>query len=198
MALINYTGSITLRDTKGSALTFQELDTNFDYINSGTTNGTYVPYETVRPLFQNNGDGFGNIIVGLVSPNLLGGITASQIVTLDSNSSPSELNFVTASMNNSGSFLGVALETKGPNDSIQILTEGYYSVYSTGATSNQGYLVSPATVAGVPVFFSGSYITVNRPGTLALTRPLGFCINTETSPDGLKYIKFSPSSFTLS
>lgn len=199
MSLINYTGSITLRQTKGSALTFQELDTNFNYLNSGSIIGTYLPYSEIQPLLLNNGDGFGNVIVGQVSPNMAGGgIIASQLVTLDvaSPPNPNELNFVTASVSNSGSFLGVALETKNPGEPIKILTEGYYSVYSSGSTGN-GYLIGSSTIAGSSIYFSGSFATLTKPGTAALTRPLGFCLNTQTNPNEIKYIKFSPSSHTL-
>jgi hypothetical protein len=196
MALINYTGSITLRQTKGSALTFQELDTNFNYLNSGSIGGTYLPYTTIiqQNLLINNGDGFGNILVGTVSSTL--SITASQLVTLDTTASPSELKFVTASLNNSGSFLGIALETKAAGQEIKVLTEGYYSVYSN-ASATPGFFSGTATIAGVPIYFSGSSVTTTKPATAALTRPLGFCLNTEPNLNQIKYIKFSPSSFTL-
>jgi hypothetical protein len=197
MALVNYTGSITLRQVKGSALTFTELDTNFTYLNTGSTAGTYTPFNTIKPLLAGNGDGFGNVIEGLVAPGLSSGITASQLVTLDITSN-NPLYFVTASLNNSGSFIGVALETKSPSETIRILTEGYYSVFSSGSIVTPGYFKDNLSIAGSPVFFSGSYVTLTKPATAALTRPLGFCFNTEfVDPNQLKYIKFSPSSFTL-
>lgn len=195
MALINYTGSITLREIKGAALTFQELDTNFVYLNSGSIAGTITPYSTIQPLLINNGDGFGNVLVGNVSPTL--SITASQVVTLDRNAATNELKFVTASLNDSGSFLGIALETKGANEEIKVLIEGYYNVYSNSSVITPGFFSGTNSVAGIPIYFSGSYITTTKPSTAALTRPLGFCLNTEPDSNQPKYIKFSPSSFTL-
>jgi hypothetical protein len=199
MALVNYTGSITLRQVKGSALTFTELDTNFTYLNTGSTAGTYTPFDTIKPLLAGNGDGLGNVIEGLVAPGLSSGITASQLVTLDIGIPPyNTLYFTTASLSNSGSFIGVALETKSSNQTIKILTEGYYSVFSSGSIVTPGYFKDNLSVAGSPVFFSGSYVTSTKPATAASTRPLGFCFNTEfADPNQLKYIKFSPSSFTL-
>jgi len=197
MALVNYLGSITLRETKGSALTFTELDTNFNSLNSGSNSGTYTNYTaSITPLLTNNGDGFGNILVGTVSPGLISGITASQLVTLDTTAASGELKFVTASLSNSGSFLGVALETKSGSQEIKILTEGYYSVYSNAAAT-PGFFSGIATLAGISIYFSGSFITITKPATAALTRPLGFCLNTQPDQNQIKYIKFSPSSFTL-
>lgn len=198
MALVNYLGSITLRETKGSALTFTELDTNFNSLNSGSIGGAYLPYTTIigQNLLLNSGDGFGNILVGTVSPGLISGITASQLVTLDTTAASGELKFVTASLSNSGSFLGVALETKNANEEVKILTEGYYSVYSN-ASATPGFFSGIATLAGIPIYFSGSFITITKPATAALTRPLGFCLNTQPDQNQIKYIKFSPSSFTL-
>lgn len=197
MAVINYTGSITLRETKGSALNFEELDTNFIYLNSGSIGGTYSLYENViPPLLTTNGDGFGNILVGEVSPSLTAGITSSQLVTLDTSSPSNKLYFTTSSINNSGSFIGVALETKTVGQEIKVLTEGYYSVYSS-ASATPGYLKDSTTSAGLPVYFSGSYVTLVKPSTAITTRPLGFTLSTEVNPNQIKYIKFSPSPFTL-
>jgi len=200
MALINYIGSITLRQTKGSALTFAELDNNFSYLNTGSTGGTYTPFDTVSPSLLNNGDGFGNILQGTVSPILSSGITASQLVTLDTDPllPPSNtLYFTTASLKDSGSFIGVALETKSGSQDIKILTEGYYSVYSSGSIVTPGYLKDFGSVPGIPIYFSGSYATTTKPGTAAVTRPLGFCLYFIIDPNQIKYIKFSPSAFTL-
>lgn len=195
MASINYTGSLTLRETKASALTFTELDTNFSYLNSGSNSGTYTNYTaSVTPLLTNNGDGFGNILVGTVASTL--SITASQLVTLDTTAASNELKFITASLNNSGSFLGIALETKSGSQEIKILIEGYYGVFSNN-TATPGYLIGAGSVAGIPIYFSGSYITTTKPSTAALTRPLGFCLNTVVDPNQIKHIKFSPSAFTL-
>ena len=195
MSLINNTSSLVLRETKGSALTFTELDNNFSYLNSGTTAGTYVNYTaSITPLLINNGDGFGNILVGTVSPTV--SITASQVVTLDTSPGLPNLVFTTASLSNSGSFLGIALETKSGSQEIKILTEGYYSVFSS-ASATPGYLKDSGTAAGSPIYFSGSFITTTKPGTAATTRPLGFPLSTVTDPNQVKYIKFSPSSFTL-
>jgi len=196
MALINYTGSITLRQTKGSALTFAELDSNFSYLNTGSVGGTYTPFDTISTLLMNNGDGFGNIIEGTVAPGLTSGITASQLVTLNVTST-NPLYFVTASLNNSGSFVGIALETKNADTSIKILTEGYYSVYSSGSVVTPGYFKDNGSIAGIPIYFSGSYVTTTKPSTAATTRPLGFCFNFQPDQNQIKYIKFSPSAFTL-
>jgi hypothetical protein len=197
MSLINYTGSITLRQTKGSSLTFVELDTNFSYLNSGSTGGIYISYEnTIPPLFMENGDGFGNILVGEVSPSLLSGITSSQLVTLDATSPSNKLYFTTSSLNNSGSFLGIALETKSGSQEIKVLTEGYYGVFSS-ASATPGYLKDSTTIAGLPIYFSGSYITLTKPPTAVTTRPLGFTLNTEINPNQIKYLKFTPSLSTL-
>jgi hypothetical protein len=194
MALVNYTSSLVLRETKGSALTFTELDTNFSYLNTGSTAGTYTPFDTIRPLLAGNGDGFGNILVGVVSPTV--SITASQVVTLDTAFGLNTLTFTTASQFNSGSFLGIALETKSGSQEIKILTEGCYSVFSS-ASPTPGYLKDAGTVAGSPIYFSGSFITITKPTTAATTRPLGFTLSTVTDPNQVKYIKFAPSSFTL-
>jgi hypothetical protein len=196
MALINYTGSIILRQTKGSALTFTELDNNFSYLNTGSTGGTYTPFDILNPLLTSNGDGFGNIVEGTVVPGLTSGITASQLVTLDITST-NPLYFTTSSLTNSGSFIGVALETKNENESIKILTEGYYSVYSSGSAVTPGYFKDNGSIPGTPVYFSGSYITTSKPGTTTTTRPLGFCFNFQPDQNQIKYIKFSPSAFTL-
>jgi len=196
MALINYTSSLVLRETKGSALTFAELDSNFSYLNSGTTSGTYTNYTaSITPLLTNNGDGFGNILVGVVSSTV--SITASQIVTLDTAPGLTNLTFTTASLSNSGSFLGIALETKSGSQEIKVLTEGYYSVYSSGSNATPGYFKENVCTAGAPVYFSGSFITITKPATAATTRPLGFTLSTVVDPNQVKYIKFSPSSFTL-
>jgi hypothetical protein len=195
MSLINYTSSLVLRETKGSALTFTELDNNFNYLNSGSTSGTYTNYTaSITPLLTNNGDGFGNVLVGVVSPTV--SITASQVVTLDNSFGLTNLVFTTASLSNSGSFLGIALETKSGSQEIKVLTEGYYSVFSS-ASATPGYLKDAGTAAGFPIYFSGSYITNIKPGTAATTRPLGFTLSTVIDPNQVKYIKFSPSSFTL-
>jgi len=195
MSLINDTSSLVLRETKGSALTFTELDNNFNYLNSGSTSGTYTNYTaSITPLLTNNGDGFGNVLVGVVSPTV--SITASQVVTLDNSFGLTNLVFTTASLSNSGSFLGIALETKSGSQEIKVLTEGYYSVFSS-ASATPGYLKDAGTAAGFPIYFSGSYITNIKPGTAATTRPLGFTLSTVIDPNQVKYIKFSPSSFTL-
>jgi len=195
MSLINYTSSLVLRETKGSALTFTELDSNFSYLNSGSTSGTYTNYTaSITPLLTNNGDGFGNVLVGVVSSTV--SITASQIVTLDTAPGLTNLTFTTASLPNSGSFLGIALETKSGSQEIKVLTEGYYSVFSS-ASATPGYLKDAGTAAGSPIYFSGSYITTTKPSTAATTRPLGFTLSTVVDPNQVKYIKFSPSSFTL-
>jgi len=195
MALINYTSSLVLRETKGSALTFTELDSNFSYLNSGTTAGTYINYTaSITPVLSNNGDGFGNILVGRVLSTV--NITASQVVTLDTTLGLTTLVFTTASLSNSGSFLGIALETKSGSQEIKVLTEGYYSVFSS-ASATPGYLKDVASTAGFPVYFSGSYITLSKPSTAATTRPLGFALSSVIDPNLVKYIKFSPSSFTL-
>jgi hypothetical protein len=195
MSLINYTSSLVLRETKGSALTFTELDNNFSYLNSGTTAGTYVNYTaSITPLLTNNGDGFGNVLVGTVSSTV--SITASQVVTLDTTPGLTDLVFTTASLSNSGSFLGIALETKSGSQEIKVLTEGYYSVFSI-ASATPGYLKDAGTAAGSPIYFSGSYITTTKPSIAVTTRPLGFTLSTVIDPNQVKYIKFSPSSFTL-
>jgi hypothetical protein len=196
MSLINDTSSLVLRETKGSALTFTELDNNFNYLNSGSTSGTYTNYTaSITPLLTNNGDGFGNVLVGVVSPTV--SITASQVVTLDTSPGLPNLVFTTASLFNSGSFLGIALETKSGSQEIKVLTEGYYSVFSSASIVTPGYLKDAGTAAGSPIYFSGSYITNIKPGTAATTRPLGFTLSTVVDPNQVKYIKFSPSSFTL-
>jgi predicted RecA/RadA family phage recombinase len=184
--------TLTLRETKGEALTFTELDNNFSLLYSGSQNGTSIQYSNISNLPA--GQGFGNIVECIaITP-----ITASQVITFNTNIANTQLQISSASLSQSGSMLGIALQTGNSGSTIQVLTEGYYAVNSSTATIiTPGYFVGSVSVTGQPVYFSGSYITSTKPTTTALTRPVGYMLKSENNNDGTKYIKFCPSITTL-
>jgi hypothetical protein len=187
--------TLTLRETKGEALTFTELDQNFELLYSGSQNGTYVEYtssqsNTVRSLIP--GQGFGNILVGTATT----GITASQIVII-SDDRNDKLDITPANISQYGTLLGVALQTVNSASNIQVLTEGYYAVLPSASGQFNNYFKEGTTVGGTPIYFSGSFVTTTKPNNSSITRPLGFVLNTEVNNSGVKYVKFFPSVTTL-
>jgi len=190
--------TLTLRETKGAALTFTELDNNFELLYSGSQNGTYTVYYTSQPNIPfiqglSAGQGFGNIIECVVD---ITPVTASQIVTFSTNLPNNQLQVSPASISQSGSMLGVALQTGNPGDTIQVLTEGYYAAYNSGSNQTNNYFKDLTTTGGSPIYFSGSFVTVNKPNTNTNTRPLGYVLNSLTG-NGIRYVKFCPSITTL-
>ena len=187
----NMSYTLTLRETKGEALTFTELDQNFELLYSGSQNGTYIQYSNITASLA--GQGFGNIVecVVVTTP-----VTASQIVTFSTNPPNDQLQVSPSSISQSGSMLGVALQTGNPGDTIQVLTEGYYAAYNSGSNQTNNYFKDLTTTGGSPIYFSGSFVTVNKPNTNTITRPLGYVLNSLTG-DGIRYVKFCPSITTL-
>jgi len=185
---------LILREQKGASLTFEELDGNFTFLESGSVNGSLVNYSSsLSGSITANGQGFGNVLIGRVFSGLSSGITGSDIVTLHS-SSASTLNFVTASLSNVQNFLGIALETKTSNQDIRILTQGYITTYSN-TYINQGAIKESTVTANSAVFFSGSLLTTVKPASNV--RAVGFILNTTTFNTEPIYIYFNPSTFTV-
>jgi hypothetical protein len=185
---------LILREQKGAALTFEELDGNFTFLNSGSVNGSLVNYSSsLSGSITANGQGFGNVLVGKVHSGLTTGITASDIITIHS-SSVSTLNFVTASLSNTQNFLGIALETKNSNEDIRILTQGYVTTYSN-TYINQGAIKESTVTANSAIFFSGSLLTTVKPASNV--RAVGFVLNTTAFNTEPIYIYFNPSTYTV-
>jgi len=185
---------LILRETKGAALTFTELDGNFQFLYTGSENATYIQYNpTITGLAA--GTGFGDVLVATANLS----ITASQVVSLSDNTADlTKLLVKPALQSESGSFIGIALQSVNSGSSVTILTQGYYAVNpSTATIIPAGFFIGPASITGVPVYFSGSYITPTKPATAALTRPVGYMLTTEINNNGTKFIKFSPSVTTL-
>jgi hypothetical protein len=185
---------LILRETKEAALTFTELDGNFLLLFSGSENGTYIEYNpTITSLVA--GNGFGDILIATANLS----ITASQVVSLSNNSTDlTKLLAKPALQSESGSFIGIALQSVNSESLVKVLTQGYYAVNPSTATSIPvGFFVGPTSTTGAPIYFSGSFVTSTKPATAALTRPAGHMLTTETNNNGTKFIKFSPSVTTL-